>query len=125
MNRSSEYLIKSVEKTSDSFTSNLNKEIKKWRDLFNVEREENKVRAFFRNPNLSKAGLRRLMLEYETRLGEVKRSFDALCYLFETKLEANRFVANSSYFKREYLGKLYLSDLGVNETRARGITASY
>ena len=48
-----------------------------------------------------------------------------MCYLFETKLEANRFVANSSYFKREYLGKLYLSDLDVNETRARGITASY
>ena len=118
VNRSSEYLIKSVDLTSESFTLNLNREIKLFQDLFNIEIEEEKVNEFFRNPNLNQAGLNWTKLEYKTRLVKVKKRIDTLCDLFEKKLKLSKFEANS-FLDRKYLGKLYLNNLYVNETKAR------
>ena len=113
VNRSSEYLINQADSTCETFTVNLNKNIKEFRDLFNKEKEETNLKQLFKEPNVKVLSreLRNLLLNYENRFKVIKKRLDQLCDLFESNLKKNKFIFEWNSTPRNLFGKLFFNNL--------------
>ena len=113
VNSSSEFLINQADTSSETFTSNLNRKIKKFRDLFNKEKEETNLKQIFTEPNVKtlSSALSSLIFDFETRFREIETRLDQLCDFFESNLKKNKFIYDPNSIPRSLFGKLFFNNL--------------
>ena len=113
VNRSSEFLINQADTSSETFTANLNRKIKEFRDLFNKEKEETNLKQIFTEPNVKtlSSALSSLLFDFETRFREIETRLDQLCDFFESNLKKNKFIYDPNSIPRSLFGKLFFNNL--------------